>query len=437
MKQKNILLVALAVGCGLAAAYLTTQMSARPAKAAEQTVAVLVAAKDIPVGTTLKKEGLDGYLEVKEFNPEAVPAQYVALKEELADKRTTRTIRKGDVFNPADVTKFASLSPPAGFNMMSVECSLERGVAGFAQPGSKVDIIAAIPVKTRRRAGDSGGGGQQNSYIVPLLTDMLVLAVDSQAQVNVESQVVPTMSMVSFAVKPEQTLLLHAAKHRGSDLRLVLRNPEKPPVYERMYTYKELWSILAEDPTFNEEEPENPEAPKVETVKLPIAREEVAAGTKLTQDVIDTKFEMKEFTKPAPPQAIEDLRAFTGKYLTSKLGGGQFVPKSFVGEKESKAAPLAVDSASPKAGPAEVAKQPDAPKEKPPVFHDYTVQTPNGVKKYRYQKLPNGDVKFLGEVAHDGAADKTPSESEADAPAPKPKAAPQSGPKAEKSGDPI
>ena len=436
MKQKNILLVALAVGCGLAAAYLTTQMSARPAKAAEQTVAVLVAAKDIPVGTTLKKDGLDAFLEIKEFTPESVPAQYIALKEELADKRTTRTIRKGDVFNPADVTKFASLSPPAGFNMMSVECSLERGVAGFAQPGSKVDIIAAIPVKQRRRAGDSGGG-EQVAYVVPLLTDMLVLAVDSQAQVNVESQVVPTMSMVSFAVKPEQTLLLHAAKHRGSDLRLVLRNPEKPPVYERTYTYKELWSILAEDPTFNEEEAANPDAPKVETVKLPVARDEIAAGTKLTPDVIDTKFEMKEFTKPAPPQAIEDLRAFTGKYLTSKLGGGQFVPKSFVGEKESKSAPAAVDGASPKAGPADVAQEPEAAKEIPPVYHDYTVQTPNGVKKYRYQKLPNGDVKFLGEVVHDGAADKTPVEPEAQAPAPKPKAAPQGGPKPEKVGDPI
>ena len=54
MKQKNLFLLVVAVGCGLLAAFLTTQMSARPA-AVEQTI-LLVAAKELPVGTKLDKD---------------------------------------------------------------------------------------------------------------------------------------------------------------------------------------------------------------------------------------------------------------------------------------------------------------------------------------------------------------------------------------------
>src|SRR5206468_11176458 len=54
MKQKNLILMVVAVGCGLVAAFLTSQMSAR-SSAVEQ-VEVIVAAKDLPVGTMLGKE---------------------------------------------------------------------------------------------------------------------------------------------------------------------------------------------------------------------------------------------------------------------------------------------------------------------------------------------------------------------------------------------
>lgn len=433
MKQKNFLLVGLAAVCGLAAAVLTSKLGARPAKV-EETVAVLVASKDIPVGTRLKKEDLDTYLETKEFTKETVPAQYIGVKDDLADKRTVRTMRKGDAFNPADVTKFASLSPPEGFDMVSVGCTLEQGVAGFATPGSRVNILAAIPVRDRRNKDR----GEAVSYVVPLMLDMLILAVDSQSQVNAESNTVPTISTVSFAVTPEQGLLLHAAKHRACDLRLVLRNQDKPNKYEHTFTHKELWSILAEVPTFDEEgkRPEQADD-KVEKVKLPVALEDLPAGTELTKDVIDKKFEMKEFAKPVPPSAIENLREFGGKYLTSKLGAGQFVPKSFVGDKEKDAAkPEAATPNTPKPGPVEP-KEPKKP-EAPPVFKDITVQTPNGVQKHRYQVLPDGSYKYLGILPHDGEADKAPAADDDDpkpAPKPKPKGEPKADPKAEPKGE--
>ena len=413
MKQKNMLLVGVAVVCGLAAAVLTTQLSAGPAKA-EERVPVLVAAKDLPVGTRLKKEDLDQFVEVKEFTKDTVPAIFVATKEDLADKRTTRTIRKGDTFNPQDVTKFASLSPPKGFNMMSIKCTLEEGVSGFAGPGSRVDVLAAIPSKTRR-------GGENVGFVVPLMTDMLILAVDSQSNLSADAGVVPTMSMISLAVKPDQSKLLHAAVTKNCAMRLVLRNQESPNSYTKdPPTEKELWSMLADDPQADERRGDDGKIVPTEAdlgkdkVKLAVAREDIPAGTELSDDVISGKFEMKEFPKPAPAQGIENLRDHTGKYLTSKLVAGQYIPKSFIGakEKESKPAPLPQDAASPKAAPLELTKKPAEPAKKvekpeaPPVFHDVQIQTPNGVKKFRYQKLANGEFKYLGEVPHDGTAEK-------------------------------
>ena len=55
MKQKNIVLMVVAVGCGLVAAFLTSQMSAKPAV---EKVDVIVAAKDLPVGSQLTREDL-------------------------------------------------------------------------------------------------------------------------------------------------------------------------------------------------------------------------------------------------------------------------------------------------------------------------------------------------------------------------------------------
>ncbi len=52
MKQKNLILMVVAVGCGLVAAFLTTQINAKPKV---EKIAVWVAAKDLPVGTVFTK----------------------------------------------------------------------------------------------------------------------------------------------------------------------------------------------------------------------------------------------------------------------------------------------------------------------------------------------------------------------------------------------
>ena len=65
MKQKNLILMVVAVGCGLVAAFLTSQMSGRSAQVEQ--VEVIVAAKDLPVGTMLGKDDLKTLVKTKKL----------------------------------------------------------------------------------------------------------------------------------------------------------------------------------------------------------------------------------------------------------------------------------------------------------------------------------------------------------------------------------
>jgi Flp pilus assembly protein CpaB len=383
MKQKNLVLIAVAVGCGLVAAVLTSQMGAKPAQVEQ--VQVPVAAKDLSVGTKLSKDELKKLVTYKKFNRDALPASFTATEEELADKRIVRTIRAGEPFNPKDLTNNTAINPPPGMNMMTFQMSPDKGVAGFAGPGSKVDVIATITTRKNNKT---------RAYVLPLLTDMLVLAINAETQYPQAGQAFSNMSMVSLAVTNKQAQLLHAAINRGADLRLVLLNTEEPAVRDSKWTEEEIWKVLADqtdhkggaggDSTDDEKKPE--------VVKLPVPTEDLPAGTELTPDVIDSKFKMVDFTPPAPGNIVQNLREHQGKFLQNKLAANQFVPRSFLADSLAKAPPA--EKSSPKSAPKNLEVR-----TKPPVYWDATIQTSSGMRRFRYQKLDDGEFKFLGEVS--------------------------------------
>src|SRR5947209_5113114 len=115
MKQKNVILMVVAVGCGLVAAFLTSQMSA---KTVVEQVDVVVAAKDIPVGTTIPREDLDKWVKVVKRPKDGLPPQYLTVKEDLIDKRLSRPIRIEETFNPQDLLKGGNITLPPGHNMV-------------------------------------------------------------------------------------------------------------------------------------------------------------------------------------------------------------------------------------------------------------------------------------------------------------------------------
>lgn len=397
MKQKNLILVAVAVGCGLVAAVLTSQMSAGNAPAVE-TVEVPVANKELPMGTWLKKSDLKQYVVYKRYPKDSLPAAFAASEEELADKRVSRLVRPGEPFNPADLTTTVSIQPPAGTNLYTIGISATNAAAGFCVPGSKVDVVAAVTMNSM------GGRG----VLFPLLTDMLVLAVDTQATTPNGAPAIANLSMVSLACTNEQTLLLAAAKKRGAELNLVLRHPEKPASWKYIPSEKEIWGIMADDPkrAFAHDGREITEDKKDNKLKLPVPKEDLAAGTELTEEILKEKFTSIEFTPPAPANVYADPAELKGQWLSQGIAANQFVPKNFVGAKpHAKGAPV-LDDAPRTKEPLQTAAKPDAPKATAkngePVYHDVTVQSTSGTVTYRYQVLTGNEFKYVGVIPTGG-----------------------------------
>jgi Flp pilus assembly protein CpaB len=362
----------------------------------------------------------------KKFSKDNLPAAFSSATEELEDKRLARMVRAGEPFNPADLTTNVSLQPPAGMNMVTLPIGATEAAAGFCVPGSRVDVLASVQM-------NSMGG---RAIIFPMLVDMLVLAVDTQTTGPQQGGAVGNLGSVSFAVTNAQAQIVHAAKTRGAQLRLVLRNPEKPSDWKYIPTEKEVWGIMADDPkrAFSQDGREVTEEPKDTKLKLPVPKEDLPAGTRLTEEVLKDKFTTIEFTPPAPANILADPADLKDQYLLTGLAANQFVPKSYVGAKpHQKAAPSDDDAPRSKEEPQQTAQgpKPAAPKaiaKDAPVYHDVTIQTTSGITTVRYQKLADGEFKYVGVVPTGGSkpADKKPdgdaAADEDDAPAKKPAA---------------
>jgi Flp pilus assembly protein CpaB len=174
-------------------------------------VEVVVAAKDLPVGTMLTWEVLGKFVERKRVPKDALPPAFIVSEEELVGKRLSRPVLKHETFSPQALTKASTITLPEGMDLISIPVSSQT--AGFVGPGSKVDVLGTV---------------RQGNKIVafPLLVDMLVLAVDTQLIYNRDGTPGPTM--ISLGVTQEQALLLTLAKQRGCTFEILLRHPDKP-----------------------------------------------------------------------------------------------------------------------------------------------------------------------------------------------------------------
>src|SRR4029079_15973184 len=100
---------------------------------------------------------------------EAVPPDVIETEEEFLEKRLVRTIRAEEMIGKKDLTKGGVVSIPAGMSMVAMPISLPNAVHGFVLPGSKVDVLASVTLSN-------------NVRVLPILVNMLVLAVDANTQ---------------------------------------------------------------------------------------------------------------------------------------------------------------------------------------------------------------------------------------------------------------
>lgn len=212
---KALLLLVLSVGMGGGAAmyaknWLDGQQGVTTVEV-QNTVDVLVAAREIPYGQVIE----ESHLRLVAWPADAAPAEVFNKKEDVIGKLVNQTALSGDLILQARVvdrlegSRLSALIAP-NKRAITVRVDDVNGVAGFLLPGNRVDVLA-----TRMN--------KQRATTHTLLQDIKVLAVDQKASPDKDEPIV--VRAVTLEASLEEAEKLSGATSEGK-IQLVLRNPE-------------------------------------------------------------------------------------------------------------------------------------------------------------------------------------------------------------------
>jgi pilus assembly protein CpaB len=227
MNPARIIVLAIAIIAGGLAAWLASGSDPQPVAQAPapklDTVDVLIAKADIPLGQTVKPEDLQW---------QAWPAEIVSPTFIRRDQRgnavadLTGSIARSPFFSGEPVrdsklvrgngSGFMAAILPTGMRAISTEISPETGAGGFILPNDRVDVI----LSRRERNQDKGGSESVSSEII--LSNVRVLAIDQTVEEKGGQKVVVGKT-ATLELKPEQAETLARSRQSGT-LSLALRS---------------------------------------------------------------------------------------------------------------------------------------------------------------------------------------------------------------------
>jgi pilus assembly protein CpaB len=201
------------------------QLSAKaggPAKKVEQMDMqdVVVAAKPLPVGVTVKPDDI----KVTKIPASAFPKGAFSKPEEVIDRPVVSNILfEEPILDGRLAARGAGVGPvaqiPIGMRAVSVRVNDVVGVAGFVLPGMKVDVLV-----TGRPPNSEGN----NTVTRTVLQNITVLTAGQTLQADPRGQAINT-PVVTLLVTPEQAEILTLAGNEAK-IQLVLRSASDPTV---------------------------------------------------------------------------------------------------------------------------------------------------------------------------------------------------------------
>jgi pilus assembly protein CpaB len=214
MKMKAVVLLVVAVGCGLVAMLGVQQVLSGNQSGEVETAKVLVAIAEIVPGTPLNEENTI----FKELPLESIPEGAVTDPTDVVDKSLKSTAVPGEFIMLAKLTTDlgASNEIPKGMRVVTTSVNLTKTHSGLIRPGDRVDILLSYKV----RSPDQGMIDKTMTileYIEVFATDSIMASQDQgdMAEINAKN--------LSFLVTPHQAAILNLAESKG-DLNLSLRH---------------------------------------------------------------------------------------------------------------------------------------------------------------------------------------------------------------------
>ncbi|HKB01090.1 MAG TPA: Flp pilus assembly protein CpaB [Gemmataceae bacterium] len=337
MKQKNLAMLGVAVGCGLVAAIAVAKLSAGGGKGPE-TARVLVAKKDIPLQTKLEAKELDNLLVWAEMPKALIPPDAVTDLEQVKDKELNRTLKQGNPVSQSDLGLPPSIIIPEGHKQITVRTTQVDAVAGFVRPGSKVDVMYIDR--------QSLGTGKGKAGII--LRNMLVLAVNAVDTLSEKTgKVIQQVESISIAVTDSQARLLALAEQKGI-VKFILRPQGSEGLTEQEKAEDRHSQALREyiDDTDSGYAPPVAAPPVAPPVAPPaklletavVTRKAVPMNTLVNADNVGEYFATIEL-KTVPAGVVTNPDDLKGKFIIKSLTEGQYLFKSVTGNEMVKVEP--------------------------------------------------------------------------------------------------
>ncbi len=247
MKLARVAVLGVAVAAGLVAALIAMNLSAPeppqtiiveqaavPAPVSEQ---VLVASRDIPVGTKLTED----FITWQEWPKSGITDRFLASNsaedggEQL--KKVVGGIVRATIFQGEPITEakivqsdrgFMAAMLPPGKRAVAVRIAADTSAGGFVLPNDHVDVIMT------RRGPETGVAGGATYLTEVVLNNVRVLAIDQTVENlpgnadgnetgNVSGQTVVGQT-ATLELNPEQAQIITVAQQMGDRLALALRS---------------------------------------------------------------------------------------------------------------------------------------------------------------------------------------------------------------------
>ena len=284
----SVLIFAFVVSAGASLLLYRLIASRVTANAKQPTTQVLVASRNLELGTLIR----DSDLKMADFSG-TLPHGALLRKEDVVGRGVVSAIYDGE---PVIETRLAAKGAgaglaatiPAGMRAVAVRVNEVVGVSGFVVPGMRVDIlIAGNPPNAK---GDIG------TVSKTLLQNIEVLSAGQNFQKDSEGKAVQ-VQVVNLLVTPEQAEILALASNE-TRIQLVLRNPLDTQTTK---TTGVAMSGLFGGPIKPPEQP-------------------AAAKPRRIQERIALPYPVAQPPKPAPPVTVEVMNG--SKRVESKFPAG-------------------------------------------------------------------------------------------------------------------
>jgi pilus assembly protein CpaB len=215
MRTKSIILIVIALGCGLVASIgISEVLKQQPVAQSVETEPIIVAAVDLDIGTKLDAQNV----KLEEWPRGKIPADALKNIDDIKDQYCNTRLFAGEpiltkkLMDNSDPS--ATVKIPDGYVVLPVKIELDT-VIGLIQPGDLVDVMVFL-----RQGPDVP---RTDTYTI--LRMVRVFAVNSQTDRTVDEKGREIgAKTVSVLVKPRQSEKLTLAMELGK-LRLALRRP--------------------------------------------------------------------------------------------------------------------------------------------------------------------------------------------------------------------